>query len=115
MDNQACAFWHEVTYHTIIADNVLIPARVNPTIFYLLWTCAPNLVSLVSFLIFVMQGSQLTIKVTLTVGTLIFTYTVRSLIDFGVVYRTFRMVRTPMNAFQHGSSKSSRYARLLSS
>jgi hypothetical protein len=83
VDDQGCGFWHEVAYHTIITDDVLFPARVNSVMFYLLWTCAPILVSIVSFFVFVMQGGELTVSVAFTVGLSLFTYTVRSLIGFG--------------------------------
>ena len=46
----------------------LPPARINSVMFYLLWTCAPILVSIVSFFVFVMQGGELTISVAFTVG-----------------------------------------------
>ena len=48
------------------------PARINSVMFYLLWTCAPILVSIVSFFVFVMQGGELTISVAFTVGSLSF-------------------------------------------
>ena len=66
----------ECAYHTIITDNVHFPAGVNSVIFYLLWMCAPNLVSIGSFFVFVMQGGVLTLSVTLMVGSLFFAYTV---------------------------------------
>lgn len=42
-------------------------ARINNVMFYLLWTCAPILISIISFFTFVMQGNQLTISVAFTV------------------------------------------------
>jgi len=35
--------------------------------FYLLWTCAPILVSIVSFFVYVVQGNELTVSVAFTV------------------------------------------------
>ena len=67
MDDHGCGFWHKVAYHTIIIDNVLIPARVNPVVFCLL-------VSIASFFVFIIQGGELIISVAFMVGSL-FTYT----------------------------------------
>ena len=69
MDDQGCGFWHKVAYHTIIIDNVLIPARVNSVVFYLL-------VSIASFFVFVMQGGDLIIGIPFIVGSLFLAYTV---------------------------------------
>ncbi|KAF8887923.1 multidrug resistance-associated ABC transporter [Gymnopilus junonius] len=57
----------------------MIKARVNSVMFYLLWTCAPILVSIVSFLTYVLQGNQLTISTAFTAIAL------------------FNMVRAPLN------------------
>ncbi|KIJ91359.1 hypothetical protein K443DRAFT_14463 [Laccaria amethystina LaAM-08-1] len=43
-----------------------VGSRVNSVMFYLLWTCAPILVSIVSFFVLVMQGGELTISVAFT-------------------------------------------------
>ena len=42
-------------------DHVLFPAGVNSVIFYLFWTCAPFVVSIGSFFVFVMHGGELII------------------------------------------------------
>jgi uncharacterized membrane protein YdbT with pleckstrin-like domain len=42
-------------------------ARINSILFYLLWTCAPILVSVISFFTYVMLGHELTISVAFTV------------------------------------------------
>ena len=60
----------EWAYHTIIIGNALFPARVNPVMFYLLWTYALILVSMVSFFVFVMQGSELIVSVPFIVRAL---------------------------------------------
>ncbi|EKM76533.1 hypothetical protein AGABI1DRAFT_122491 [Agaricus bisporus var. burnettii JB137-S8] len=54
-------------------------ARTNSVMFYLLWSCAPILVSITSFLVYVMQGNQLTISTAFTAITL------------------FNMLRLPLN------------------
>jgi hypothetical protein len=42
-------------------------ARVNSVMFYLLWSCAPILVSIISFLAYVVQGNTLEIGQAFTV------------------------------------------------
>jgi hypothetical protein len=42
-------------------------ARVNSVMFYLLWTCAPILVSIISFTTYVLQGNELDIPTAFTV------------------------------------------------
>ena len=66
-------FWHDVGLIILSSLTMVVslpPARVNSVMFYLLWTCAPILVSIVSFFVFVMQGGKLTISVAFTVGSL---------------------------------------------
>ena len=46
----------------------LFLARVNSVMFYLLWTCAPILVSIISFFAYVMQGKELTASIAFTVS-----------------------------------------------
>ena len=55
---------------TIVTDNVLFLAGVNSVMFYLLWTCAPIVVSIGSFFVFVMHGGELIISVPFMVGSL---------------------------------------------
>jgi hypothetical protein len=45
----------------------MIKSRINSIMFQLLWSCAPVLVSITSFLVFVLQGNQLTVSVAFTV------------------------------------------------
>jgi hypothetical protein len=45
----------------------MIKSRINSIMFQLLWSCAPVLVSITSFLVFVLQGKQLTVSVAFTV------------------------------------------------
>lgn len=45
----------------------MIKARLNSVLFQLLWSCAPVLVSICSFLVFVVQGNELTIGIAFTV------------------------------------------------
>ena len=66
MDDHGCGFWHKVAYHTIITYNIIFPAGVNSVI----------LVSIVSFIVFVMQGGDLIIGIPFMVGSLILAYTV---------------------------------------
>ncbi|KAI0275322.1 multidrug resistance-associated ABC transporter [Gloeopeniophorella convolvens] len=44
----------------------MIKARMNSVLFQLLWSCAPVLVSITSFLVFVMQGNELTVSIAFT-------------------------------------------------
>lgn len=48
-------------------------ARVNSVMFYVLWMCAPILVSIISFFTYVMLGNELTVSVAFTVSYLLFT------------------------------------------
>ncbi|KAG5653253.1 hypothetical protein H0H81_001510 [Sphagnurus paluster] len=57
----------------------MVKARVNSVLFYVLWTCAPILVSVISFFVYVAQGNQLTIPVAFTSIAL------------------FNMIRAPLN------------------
>ncbi len=50
----------------------MIKARLNSVLFQLLWSCAPVLVSISSFLAFVLQGNELTVGVAFTVRLLLF-------------------------------------------
>jgi ABC-type multidrug transport system fused ATPase/permease subunit len=45
----------------------MIKSRINSIMFQLLWSCAPVLVSITSFLVFVLQGKQLTASIAFTV------------------------------------------------
>ena len=63
----------EWAYHTIITYNVLFPAGVSSVI----------LVSIVSFIVFDMQGGDLIIGISFMVGPLFLAYTVSLLIGFG--------------------------------
>ena len=44
--------------------------RVNSVLFNALWTCAPILISIISFFTYVMLGNQLTVGVAFTVRLL---------------------------------------------
>ncbi|KAI0257019.1 hypothetical protein BJV78DRAFT_1272168 [Lactifluus subvellereus] len=57
----------------------MIKARLNSVLFQLLWSCAPILVSITSFFVFVWQGNQLTVSIAFTAIAL------------------FNMVRLPLN------------------
>ncbi|KAF8699800.1 hypothetical protein AX14_000858 [Amanita brunnescens Koide BX004] len=57
----------------------LTKARINSVLFFLLWTCVPILVSILSFSAFVSQDNQLTVSVAFTSIAL------------------FNMVRAPLN------------------
>ncbi|TFK26992.1 hypothetical protein FA15DRAFT_614912 [Coprinopsis marcescibilis] len=57
----------------------MVKARVNSVMFYLLWTLAPILVSIISFMTYVLQGNELTVSVAFTSIAL------------------FNMIRTPLN------------------
>ncbi|TFK37295.1 multidrug resistance-associated ABC transporter [Crucibulum laeve] len=57
----------------------MVKARINSVMFYLLWTCAPILVSIISFFVYVMQGNELTVSTAFTAIAL------------------FSMIRAPLN------------------
>ncbi|EAU87480.2 ATP-binding cassette transporter [Coprinopsis cinerea okayama7 len=57
----------------------MVKARVNSVMFYLLWTLAPILVSIISFMTYVLRGNELTVSVAFTSIAL------------------FNMIRTPLN------------------
>ncbi|RDB18199.1 ATP-dependent bile acid permease [Hypsizygus marmoreus] len=57
----------------------MIKARINSVLFYVLWTCAPILVSVISFFAYVMQGKELSISIAFTSIAL------------------FNMIRAPLN------------------
>jgi len=44
----------------------MIKARLNSVLFQLLWSCAPVLVSITSFLVFVLQANKLTVSIAFT-------------------------------------------------
>jgi len=52
----------------------MIKARLNSVLFQLLWSCAPVLVSITSFLVFVLQGNELTVSIAFTVQLFTSTY-----------------------------------------
>lgn len=45
----------------------MIKARLNSVLFQLLWSCAPVLVAISSFFVFVLQGNELTVGIAFTV------------------------------------------------
>ena len=45
----------------------MVDAYLNSVLFQVLWTCAPVLVSISSFLVFVLQGNELTVGIAFTV------------------------------------------------
>jgi hypothetical protein len=45
----------------------MIKSRFNSIMIQLLWSCAPVLVSITSFLVFVLQGNELTVSIAFTV------------------------------------------------
>jgi len=45
----------------------MIKSRLNSVMFYLLWSCAPILVSIISFFVYVMQGKELSVSIAFTV------------------------------------------------
>jgi hypothetical protein len=60
---------HEKTRFIVMVPFLLFlfAARLNSVLFYILWTCAPILVSIISFTTYVMLGNQLTISTAFTV------------------------------------------------
>ena len=53
---------------SFLADGKNMLARINSVLFNLLWSSAPILVSIISFMTYVMRGHQLTISKAFTVG-----------------------------------------------
>ena len=74
----------------------MIKSRLNWVLFQLLWSCAPVLVSIISFLVFVMNGSKLTVSIAFTVR-LFFMYRFKKLIECAQAIALFNMVRLPLN------------------
>ncbi|KAH9035079.1 hypothetical protein EDB84DRAFT_1561273 [Lactarius hengduanensis] len=64
----------------------MIKSRLNSIMFQMLWSCAPVLVSITSFLVFVLQGNELTVSIAFTAIAL------------------FNMVRLPLNIIPTGIS-----------
>lgn len=69
----------------------MIKSRLNWVLFQLLWSCAPVLVSIISFLVFVLRGNELTVSTAFTVQLLLFV----------LIYETDRM-RPGDCPIQHG-------------
>ena len=73
----------------------MIKSRLNWVLFQLLWSCAPVLVSIISFLVFVLRGNELTVSTAFTVRLLLFV----------LIYETDRM--SPGDRpIQHGQASS---------
>jgi hypothetical protein len=84
---------HEKTRFIVMVPFLLFlfAARLNSVLFYILWTCAPILVSIISFTTYVMLGNQLTISTAFTVCHFKdFFYDVYSIVSF---YRLFLCLR----------------------
>ena len=50
----------------------MVKARLNSVMFSLIWICAPILVSVTSFFVYVVQGNELTVGTAFTVSALTF-------------------------------------------
>ena len=74
----------------------MIKARLNSVLFQLLWSCAPVLVSIISFLVFVLQGNELTVSIAFTVRHF-YLYRFQKLIECAQAIALFNMVRLPLN------------------
>lgn len=59
----------------------MVKARLNSVLFQLLWSCAPVLVSITSFLVFVLQGNELTVSIAFTVRLFLCLYQFQKLIE----------------------------------
>ena len=51
-----------------ILTDLRLTARINSVCFSLIWTCAPILVSITSFFVYVARGNELTIGTAFTVS-----------------------------------------------
>jgi multidrug transporter EmrE-like cation transporter len=74
----------------------MIKARLNSILFQLLWSCAPVLVSITSFTVFVLQGNELTVSIAFTVWRSI-CFQPKISIESGQAIALFNMVRLPLN------------------
>jgi len=74
----------------------MIKARLNSILFQLLWSCAPVLVSITSFLVFVTQGNKLTVSIAFTVRAF-HPYLSSNLNEYVQAIALFNMVRLPLN------------------
>ena len=77
-------------------------ARVNSVLFYLLWTCAPIFVSIISFMTYVMRGNQLTISTAFTVRRSLSAFLkvismLTPILPHSQAIALFNMVRAPLN------------------
>lgn len=74
----------------------MVKARLNSILFQLLWSCAPVLVSVTSFLVFVFQGNELTVSIAFTVRLFACTIPILN-------FNRIRLVNCPI---QHGPASS---------
>ena len=75
----------------------MIKARLNSVLFQLLWSCAPVLVSITSFLVFVLQGNELTVSIAFTVRLFSMFVPIAQTDRMRQAIALFNMVRLPLN------------------
>jgi hypothetical protein len=54
-------FWDRVCFNKSVA-------RKNSVLFYTVFTCAPILVAVISFFVFIVSGHEMTVSIAFTVG-----------------------------------------------
>jgi hypothetical protein len=74
----------------------MIKGCLNSVLFQLLWSCAPVLVSVSSFLAFVLQGNELTVGIAFTVRFSSFV-PVSKLVECAQAIALFNMINFPLN------------------
>ncbi len=79
----------------------LVKSRLNSIMFQILWTTAPILVSVISFLTFVAQGNELTLGVAFTVSSKNQIKFGRLLIRRNADYCTFQHDKVPFKCNPH--------------
>jgi len=60
---------YQLVHRFLLMERML--ARINSVLFNLLWSSAPILVSIISFMTYVMRGHQLTISKAFTVRSIL--------------------------------------------
>ena len=76
----------------------MIKSRLNSVLFYLLWACAPILVSIISFFAYVMQGKELSVSIAFTVRPIMFGRDVKADCD---CLQVDRAVQHDQDAIEH--------------
>lgn len=80
-----------------ILSDLRLTARINSVCFSLIWTCAPILVSITSFFVYVARGNELTIGTAFTVRSSRFARLECPELTCAQAIALYQMVRAPLN------------------